>query len=867
MKRLLSVLSLIIIASVIVSACGGPAEPEEEPTAEPTEAEVAEEPTEAEDEETEEAEDEETEEAPDEGAADQIGDGELIKIATQSPLSGPVASIGTGLRNGAALALDQLGTDLTDMGFELELVDFDDEAQPERGVANANNAVADTDVLCVVGHLNSGVTLAALPTYEEASLVTITPSGTNPGITEGGFDVSYRVVGRDDLQGPFGAQFAIEELGIESAYIVHDQTDYGQGVAQFLRDSLEENDVEVLGFEGTQETANFDSILTPIQAANPDLLYFGGIYSQAGPLFRQARDRGIEAQFMGPDALDSPQLVELAGDAVEGTYYTTIAAPVSQFPDAAQFAEDYNEEYGEDAPPFSPQSYDSMGLCVQAIADAAEEVGGKPTREDVLEAMQNLEPYEGITGTYEFNEEGDPIEAAYYAFEVNTENWDENELALRLLLGPPEDDGAAAEGEMTEEEAPEEGAEEGEMTEEEAPEEGAEEGEMTEEEAPEEGAEEGEAMVEPVGDGELIRIATQSPLSGPQAALGTGIRNGAALAIDQLGTDLTDLGFELELADFDDEAQPERGVANANNIVADTDILCLVGHYNTGVALAALPTYNEASLVMVSPANTGPGITESGFDVAHRIVGRDDLQGPFGAQFAVEELGIQSAYVLHDQTDYGQGVAQFLRDSLEEQGATILGFEGTQETANFDSILTPIQAANPDLIYFGGIYSQAGPFLRQARDRGIEAQFLGPDGLDSPQLAELAGDAAEGSYYTTVAAPVSQFPDAAQYAEDYQAEYGEEAPPFSPQAYDSMGICIQAVADAAQEVGGKPTREDVLTAMENLEPYEGITGTYEFNEEGDPMEASYYAFEVNTENWDANELALRLLLAPPEDDE
>jgi ABC-type branched-subunit amino acid transport system substrate-binding protein len=852
MKRLLSVLSLIIIASVIVSACGGPASPEEEPTEEPTEAEVAEEPTEAEEEEPTE---EETEEAPDEGAADQIGDGELIKIATQSPLSGPVASIGTGLRNGAALALDQLGTDLTDMGFELELVDFDDEAQPERGVANANNAVADTDVLCVVGHLNSGVTLAALPTYEDASLVTITPSGTNPGITEGGFDVSYRVVGRDDLQGPFGAQFATEELGIESAYIIHDQTDYGQGVAQFFRDSLEENDVEVMGFEGTQEAANFDSILTPIQAANPDLIYFGGIYSQAGPFFRQARDRGIEAQFLGPDALDSPQLVELAGDAVEGTYYTTIAAPVSQFPDAAQFAEDYVEEYGEDAPPFSPQSYDSMGLCVQAIANAAEEVGGKPTREDVLEAMQNLEPYEGITGTYEFNEEGDPLEAAYYAFEVNTENWDENELALRLLLGPPEDEGAMEEGEMTEEEAPEEGAEEGEMTEEEAPEEGAEEGE------------EGEAMVEPVSDGELVRIATQSPLSGPQAALGTGIRNGAALAIDQLGTDLTDLGFELELADFDDEAQPERGVSNANNIVADTDILCLVGHYNTGVALAALPTYDEASLVMVSPANTGPGITESDFDVAHRIVGRDDLQGPFGAQFAVEELGIQSAYVLHDQTDYGQGVAQFLRDSLEEQGVTILGFEGTQETANFDSILTPIQAANPDLIYFGGIYSQAGPFLRQARDRGIEAQFLGPDGLDSPQLAELAGDAAEGSYYTTVAAPVSQFPDAAQYAEDYQAEYGEEAPPFSPQAYDSMGICIQAIADAAQEVGGKPTREDVLAAMENLEPYEGITGTYEFNEEGDPLEASYYAFEVNTENWDANELALRLLLAPPQEEE
>ncbi|MFQ3630899.1 branched-chain amino acid ABC transporter substrate-binding protein, partial [Roseiflexus sp.] len=292
----------------------------------------------------------------------------------------------------------------------------------------------------------------------------------------------------------------------------------------------------------------------------------------------------------------------------------------------------------------------------------------------------------------------------------------------------------------------------------------------------------------------VIKIATQSPLSGPQAALGVGIRNGAELGLEQLGKALTDMGFTVELAPFDDQAKPEVGSANAKNIISDNDILCLVGHLNSGVALASLPDYQSASLVMVSPANTNPKITESGYPNAFRIVGRDDVQGAVGEEFARTELNIKSVYIIHDKTDYGQGVAEFFRQNAEKNGITVLGFEGTEEKSVFDSILTPIQAANPDLIYFGGIYDQAAPLFKQARDRGIQAAFLGPDGLDSPVLLEVAGDAVKGMYYTSVAAPVSQFPDAAKFAEDYQAKYNEAAPPFSAQAYDAMGICIQAVA-------------------------------------------------------------------------
>jgi len=367
-----------------------------------------------------------------------------------------------------------------------------------------------------------------------------------------------------------------------------------------------------------------------------------------------------------------------------------------------------------------------------------------------------------------------------------------------------------------------------------------------------------------------IKIATQSPLSGPQSALGIGIRNGADLGLRDMGKMLTDMGFEVELAPFDDQAKPEVGAANAKNIASDPDIVCIVGHLNSGVALASLPTYSDSNLPMVSPANTNPKITESGYKNAFRVVGRDDVQGPVGEEFARTELKVKSVYIIHDKTDYGQGVAEFFRQQAEKNGITVAGFEGTEEKANFESILTPILAANPDLIYFGGIYDQAGPLFRQARDRGITAKFLGPDGMDSPELLKLAGDAVKGMFYTSVAAPVSQFPDAAKFAEDYKATFNEDAPPFSAQAYDAMGVCIRAIMQAAEKAGGnKPTPAQVVEAIRAGGEYKGITGNYTFNEKGDPVTSVYFVLQVSEDDgepaevWNKNAVVKKLEIPAP----
>ena len=293
----------------------------------------------------------------------------------------------------------------------------------------------------------------------------------------------------------------------------------------------------------------------------------------------------------------------------------------------------------------------------------------------------------------------------------------------------------------------------------------------------------------------------------------------------------------------------------------------MVGHLNSGVMIASMEQYHNAGLAAVSPANTNPVVTDRGYGEINRVVGRDDIQGIVGQQFAFESLGLQSVYIIHDNTAYGQGVAEFFRQSAEEAGMQVLGFEGTEEQANFDGIITPIIAANPELVYFGGIYSQAGIFFRQARDRGVTAVFMGPDGLDSSELAGLGGDAVVDMYYSTVAAPPTVYPDAAQFIVDYEERFGEQTQPFSAQAYDSMNICIDGIKRAIEANGGElPTRAQVAEAVRETTDFPGITGDVAFNSVGDKEVATYFVLKVlsaDPAEWNNNELVESLDIAAP----
>ena len=362
-----------------------------------------------------------------------------------------------------------------------------------------------------------------------------------------------------------------------------------------------------------------------------------------------------------------------------------------------------------------------------------------------------------------------------------------------------------------------------------------------------------------------IKIATQSPLSGGQAALGEGIKLGTQLAIEKLKGPLEKAGFKVELVPFDDQAKPDVGVANAANIIADKDILLVVGHLNSGVAIPSSEKYKEVQLAMVSPANTNPTVTDRNYLNVSRVCGRDDVQGSVGAEFA-KSKGWKTAYVIHDKTQYGQGVAEFFKADAEKKGMKVIGFEGTEEKSNFDPIITPIKAKNPDLIYFGGIYDQAAPFFKQAREKGVKANFMGPDGLDSSDLTKIAGKAVQGMFYTSVAGPVTVYPQAKAFAKEYKEKFKKDPEPFAAQAYDSAAIGLKAIEAAVKASGGKvPSREQVSVAIRKTK-HTGLTGTVEFDEKGDPKKAKYFVLQVASDDpakWGDNKPIKTLEIAAP----
>jgi branched-chain amino acid transport system substrate-binding protein len=369
--------------------------------------------------------------------------------------------------------------------------------------------------------------------------------------------------------------------------------------------------------------------------------------------------------------------------------------------------------------------------------------------------------------------------------------------------------------------------------------------------------------VEAQGKG-TIKIATQSPLSGGQAALGEGIKLGAQLAVEKFKGNLEKQGFKVELVPFDDQAKPDVGVANARNIIADKDILAVIGHLNSGVAIPSSEVYKEVNLTMISPANTNPTVTDRGYPNVYRVCGRDDIQGVVGSEFAHGTMKAKSVYIIHDKTTYGQGVAEFFKADAEKKGLKVHGFEGTEEKSNFDPIITPIKAKNPDLIYFGGIYEQAGPFFKQAREKGVKARFMGPDGVDSSDLTKIAGKAVQGMYYTSVAGPVSVYPQAKQFADDYKKKFGKNPEPFAAQSYDAAAIAIKAV-EAAVKGGKAPSRDAVTAAVRDVK-HTGITGAVEFDAKGDPKKALYFVLQVasdNPEKWGDNKEVKRLTIAAP----
>ncbi len=365
-----------------------------------------------------------------------------------------------------------------------------------------------------------------------------------------------------------------------------------------------------------------------------------------------------------------------------------------------------------------------------------------------------------------------------------------------------------------------------------------------------------------------IKIVSQSPLSGGQSVLGEAIKNGVTMAVEEFGKTITAYGFRFVYEPYDDQAKPDVGTANANRIINDADVLAVVGHLNSGVAIPSSEVYARVSLAAVSPANTNPRVTDrkSTVNVMSRICGRDDVQGPAGADFVVNTLKAKKIFVINNKTAYGQGIADAFEARAKALGATTVPTAVAEQDTDFSAVLNRIVAEKPDAIYFGGIYDQVGLFIKQAKGKGVTVPIVGGDGLDGSDLQKIAGpENMKNVYFTTTSAPISALPAAKRFAEKYKAKFGKDPEGYSAYGYDAARVVIQGISSALRaSKGAKPTRDAVAKAIRAVK-FNGITGRIEFNSRGDLPTAKYFIVEAAAEYTD-NKVIKSVTVAAPEPD-
>ena len=371
-------------------------------------------------------------------------------------------------------------------------------------------------------------------------------------------------------------------------------------------------------------------------------------------------------------------------------------------------------------------------------------------------------------------------------------------------------------------------------------------------------------------ENKTIKIATQSPLSGAMSVIGSDIKNGTQLAIEQLSGPLTKMGFKVELAPFDDQGNPDTGVANAKAIVSDPAVLGVVGHYNSGVQIPSSEEYHAANLCNVSPANTNPKVTDRGYAEVNRICGRDDVQGAVGAQFA-KSKGIKTVYVLHDKTAYGQGIAEYFQKEAETQGIKVVGFAGTEEKANFDAILSPSSPPSPSASTSAACStrppcSSSRPGRRASRACACPTTASIPP--TPPRSAATPCSRAPAPTSPPWPARPPPIPTPPSSSPTSRPSSATTRSPSRPSPMTAPAILLKAIENAAKANGGKlPGRADVCKAVRALQNFHGITATITFNPKGDPAKGKYFIIQVSSADpakWAANRIDQTLDIAPPQ---
>jgi branched-chain amino acid transport system substrate-binding protein len=341
----------------------------------------------------------------------------------------------------------------------------------------------------------------------------------------------------------------------------------------------------------------------------------------------------------------------------------------------------------------------------------------------------------------------------------------------------------------------------------------------------------------------VVRIGHVAPTSGAIAHLGKDNENGARKAIEALNARNLTIGGQrvrFQLLAEDDAADPKQGTAVAQKLV-DARVNGIVGHLNSGTSIPASKIYSDAGIPQITPSSTNPRFTRQGYKTTFRVVADDVHLGGTLGRYAVQTLKGQRIAVIDDRTAYGQGVADEFEKGVRAAGGNIVTRQFTNDKAtDFNAILTAIKAQNPDVIFFGGMDAVAGPMLRQKRQLGINAKFVGGDGICSAKLPELAAGAmSDDQVYCAKAGGVDgEFVQSMnKFRTDYRARFNQDVQIYAPYVYDAVMVMADAMVRANSADPAK-----YLPVLAQTKDFRGVTGLIGFDGKGDILNGALTLF-------------------------
>jgi len=349
---------------------------------------------------------------------------------------------------------------------------------------------------------------------------------------------------------------------------------------------------------------------------------------------------------------------------------------------------------------------------------------------------------------------------------------------------------------------------------------------------------------------ETIKIVSSLPRTGSSNAQTTSMVNGIRMALEEVKYKAG--AFEVKYEDWDDASakkgdwDPEVEASNADRAIKDTNVLAYIGTYNSGAAKISMPLLNKANLLMISPANTYPGLTKPGKGEPNepsvyrpsgkvnyfRVVPADDIQGMVGADWATS-MGMKKVYILDDRGLYGKGISDVFEARAEEIGMEVLGHEGIDPKAQeYKGLMTKIKSFHPDMIYFGGTtQTSGGQLAKDMKSVGLKAKLMVPDGCFETAFIQAAGadNVNDMTYVTFGGLPPSKLVGAgAEFYKKYKAKYTAEPEGYAVYGYEAAKVALEAIRRA-----GKKDREAVRVAMTQVKDFEGALGHWGFDQNGD----------------------------------